>query len=289
MGRILDGRVVAATRDQTHVRSSAMPQQFAKPPLVELIAEVRWGALAVPPQPNTVTVGIGGPDSRASAFFFQLGAKLAAAGFDGVEQLQPFGISIPSQPSYRFKKTDQSSPTLFQAGTNIFTVNTTPPYQTWAQFRPSIEIGIRALIETRPNNEPFLSISVRYIDLFKEDLTDGRSIGKFLSEILDVELTLPQSILNNLPSGAEVRPHLSLTIPLQSGMTMMLNLLEGSVGGDRGVVMDTVVSSINKAIPSEVESVMAAFDDAHDVIRSIFLGMTKKIHGSMKPIGEVAR
>ena len=266
-----------------------MPQQFAKPPLVELIAEVRWGAVAVSPQPNTVTVGFGGLDGQASAFFFQLGAKLAAAGFGGVEQLQPFGISIPFQPSYRFKKADLSSPTLFQSGTNIFTVNTTPPYQTWAQFRPSIEIGIRALIETRLNNDPFLSISVRYIDLFKEDLTGGRSIGKFLSEVLDVELTLPQSVLNNLPPDGEVRPHLSLTIPLKSGMTMMLNLLEGSVGGDRGVVMDTVVSSINKAIPSEVESVMATFDDAHDIIRSIFLGMTKKIHGSMKPIEEVAR
>jgi hypothetical protein len=257
--------------------------------LVELIAEVRWGAGAVSPQPNTVTVGFGVSDSQASAFFFQLGAKLAAAGFDGVEQLQPFGISIPFQPSYRFKKADRSSPTLFQAGTNIFTVNTTPPYQTWAQFRPSIEIGIRALIETRPNNDPFLSTSVRYIDLFKEDLTGGRSIGKFLNEVLDVELTLPQSILNNLPPGGEVRPHLSLTIPLKGGMTMVLNLLEGSVGGDRGIVMDTVVSSINKAIPGEVESVMSTFDDAHDVIRSIFLGMTKKIHESMEPIEGVMR
>jgi hypothetical protein len=67
-------------------------------------------------------------------------------------------------------------------------------------------------------------------------------------------------------------------------MTMTLNLLEGAVKGERGVVMDTVVSSTNKAIPADVESVMSALDGAHTIIRSIFLGLTSKIHPAMEPI-----
>lgn len=97
-----------------------MTVTFRNAPLVELIAELRWGD-TVPTQPNAPLLIQGmGPD--LDQFFMRFGGEVYQHGFQRAERLVPPGFPIfPFQPVFRYHKdaaADNSM--LFQVGSGLY-------------------------------------------------------------------------------------------------------------------------------------------------------------------------
>jgi len=268
-----------------------MSISFKNAPLVELIAELRWNDSAMPqaiPQPQAgqgIRIQFGGGNQEA--FFERFGRGLSHLGFQSVERLVPPGFPIVnSQPVLRFKKNgSEPAPVLYQIGSGLFTANAVPPYGRWAEFRPDVEAGVSVLLATRDEgskNTPFAAISLRYIDAFGASLTGGRDIGRFLSEVLGINLVLPSAITNHLAPGSLAKPLLQVTVPMADSLNLGLTIAEGAVNGTPAIMMDTNVSTIGMIAP-DMASVMAVLERAHDVIHDIFMSITKTIENEMAP------
>src|SRR5579864_744682 len=259
-----------------------MPIRFRKPPLVELIAELHWGNPVTPTMmaPGTFSA-IGTVSTRAEEFFVRFGDRVAGDGYSRAERIVPAGFPMfPFQAACRYRRaTPHDGTALYQVGVGVFSANITPPYSSWEEFRPVVERGISILLDTRDASEremPFATIALRYIDAFKPDLTGGRPVTRFLTDILDFRIGLPRAIQDEIANEVAVKPVLQLTMPLKSGQQMAINLGEGLASNEPSFIMDTTVTS-NGPIDPVRERAMAALDEAHAVIRRTFVTMTERI------------
>ncbi len=261
-------------------------KQFKNPPIVELIAELRWGT----PPVMEVTPGKLlelpiGSFSAHELFYKKFADKIAGNGYSQLERLIPEGFpSMPFQPVYRYRKSKEvADSTLYQLGVGIFTANVVPPYQSWVKFRPILENGIKLLLESfaaDPNKQNINAINLRYINAFKESLLKGEGAKKFITETLGFKIELPQAILDQTTSSDEVKPLLKLSIPLKSNHQMMLTVAEGKVNEDESILMDIAVS-LKSEFDQTADAIMRTFDEAHNSIYTVFVGITEKIHDVM--------
>ena len=262
-----------------------MSERYRYPPVVELIAELRWGSPLPAAQSRNAFVLAGGTHEE---FFMRFGTRVGALGYEQVERIVPPGFpSLPFQAIYRFrKKAPEQGTTLYQVGTDVFSANITPPYHSWEQFRPVIEEGVLILLETRNPAEKELSFgsaSLRYIDAFGKQFTEGRSPAVFIKDVLGFELQLPAAVCDEVAPSAEIRPSIQLQIPLKSGQQMSFALGEGSVSGEEAIVMDLTVSSEGSISPN-ISDTMKIFHSAHDVCHRVFVGTTRKLSHIMQLI-----
>lgn len=253
--------------------------------MVELIAELRWGSSLPAAQPGNVIVLAAGTHEE---FFMRFGSRVGALGYEQVERIVPPGFpALPFQAIYRFrKKAPEQGTTLYQVGIGVFSANITPPYHSWEQFRPVVEEGVRILLETRTPTDKelaFTAASLRYIDAFGKQYTQGRSPAAFIREVLGFGLQLPGTVYDEVIPSAEIRPSVQLQMPLKSGQQMSLALGEGSVSGEEAVVMDMTVSS-EGSIPPNSSEIMRLFHSAHDVCHRVFVGTTQKLSHIMQPV-----
>jgi uncharacterized protein (TIGR04255 family) len=261
-----------------------MPKRYKYPPLVELVAEVRWGPGGPPPSVGSIVLAA----SQYEEFFMRFGSKVATLGYDRFERLVPPGFSsLPFQAIYRFRKEEnEQGSTIYQVGAGVFTANITPPYHSWKQFRPVVERGVELLLETRNESEretPFSLTTLRYIDAFGSIFTQGSSVARFVQDILGFSISLPAPVRSEMAPDAEAKPSLQLAIPLKSSQVMALALAEGTIGGERTVIMDIFVTNESQ-IAANKDDVMASFDTAHDAIHRVFVGVTEKLSDIMEPI-----
>jgi uncharacterized protein (TIGR04255 family) len=261
-----------------------MDERYRHPPLVELIAELRWGSPIPSRQPPFLL-----PTGSHEEFFMRFGSKAGVLGYERVERLVPPGFPpvVPFQPIYRFrKKESEQGTTLYQVGAGMFSANITPPYQSWQEFKPVVEEGVNILLETRNSAEKelsFTSANLRYINAFGSKFTEGRPTATFMRDVLGFAINPPAAVRDEIAPNAEARPSLQLLIPLKSGQQMSLRLAEGLVAGEEAVVMDITVSS-ETPIPATIADAMARFEAAHEVVHRIFMGTTKKLFHIMEPI-----
>jgi uncharacterized protein (TIGR04255 family) len=260
-----------------------MPKRYRNPPLVELIAELRWGSPLPAAQPRNMIVLATGTHEE---FFIRFGSRVGALGYEQVERIVPPGFpSLPFQAIYRFrKKAPEQGTTLYQVGTGVFSTNITPPYHSWDEFQPVVEQGVRILLETRNPAQkelPFTSTSLRYIDAFGKQFTEGRSPAVFIKDVLGFQLQPPVAVCDEVAPSAEIRPSIQLQVPLKSGQQMSLALAEGSVSSEDAVVMDITVSS-EGSIPPNISDIMSIFHSAHDVCHRVFVGTTRTLSHIMQ-------
>jgi uncharacterized protein (TIGR04255 family) len=295
-GRLLDSSLwreiaMRTLNDRAQLSwENMVDERFKHPPLVELIAEVRWGSGG--------GVAIGQPQTAAGLhlltsgqyeeFFMRFGSKVGAHGYDLVERIVPPGFpAMAGQAIYRFRQKQQTSgTTLYQVGTGVFSANITPPYQSWKEFRPVVAKGLGVLLETRNDPEkgaPFSNVTLRYINAFTPEFTQGRSTAVFVREVLGFKVEPPGSVLREIAFDQEAKPHLQLTIPLASGQQLSMMLADGIVSGNQAVVMDITINT-NKNIPATETAVMSELEGAHDIIHRVFVGTTEKLFSIMEPI-----
>jgi len=273
-----------------------MSVTFANAPLVEIVTELRW----IPPQPVSIPAQSGAATlqfsffggSRQDEFFMRLGGKLHQLGFQAVERLVPPGfVTLLYQPIYRYKQAAEQSPVQYQAGTGLFSAHGIPPYHSWEEFVPFVKNGIVALLESRDSKEKetqFATISLRYIDAFRRELTQGRSGPAFMADVLGIRVLLPDFLTKFGRSGSAPQYTLQFILPIADDTTLNISLAEGQVHGADAIVMDTTVSCTRGIFPQLAE-VMKVLNSAHEVIHEMFVKLTEPIHGLMQPTEGVSK
>jgi uncharacterized protein (TIGR04255 family) len=270
--------------------------QFEKPPLVELVAEVKW--LSVPsgsPPQNIQPVNPTSTQpmfatSDQEEFFAAFTRESARSGWTASERMFPSGLPLLSyQPALRVRSLqEKETQMIYQVGPGLFSAHALPPYKNWESFRPFVERGLAYLIQSRPKGErgmEFFSVSLRYLDVFTPELVGDVQLGAFLTDILGFSLQLPGVLTAQLRQGTEAEPTLGLLLPLQSGLEMRLNIGRGIMGDKSGIIVDTGVSTSRGIGPTSGE-VFAVWEEAHTAIRRTFVGLTGKLHAAMIPIEE---
>ncbi|QDQ85801.1 TIGR04255 family protein [Paraburkholderia megapolitana] len=264
--------------------------KFENAPLIELVAELRWGAPAVVPlsaiaSPPFATAHAN-LNTELDTFVDQFGRNIAGAGYVLTERLLPLGVSyIPFQPSHRFRRADASEGTsLFSLGVGIFSANITPPYKTWESFRPIVKLGVEALLKSRSEDAtklPFVTVSLRYLNAFHSNLTRGQSAMEFM-ETLGIRFSLPESLQARVDKSRAIKPMLLLSVPISGNRVMNMNVGDAVLNGQSAVLMDNVVASKEPVDPT-VDAVMAEFDAAREVIHDVFVQSTKPIVDLLAP------
>lgn len=273
-----------------------MTLTFANAPLVEIVTELRWvppQQVSIPQQPSAISFQFslsGG--SRQDEFFMRLGAKLHQLGFQAVERLVPPGfVTLLYQPIYRYKKASEQSPVQYQAGAGLFSAHGIPPYRSWEEFVPFVERGIAALLESRDSKEKetqFATVSLRYIDAFRPDLTQGKSGPAFMADVLGIRVVLPDFLTKFGKSGSAPEYTLQFSLPISDDTALNMSLAEGQVLGGRAIIMDTSVSCTRGIFP-ELAEVMKVLGLAHEVVHEIFVKLTAPIEGLMRPAESISK
>jgi uncharacterized protein (TIGR04255 family) len=263
-----------------------MPESFKNAPLVELVAELRWGPqmALVPAGANPVFALMPG---QHEDFFNRFSSSVAEVGYERAERILPPGFpAMQGQATLRYRKrAPEDGTSLYQIGNGVFTANITPPYHSLKAFRPIVEQGVECLLKTRNEAErqsSFVPLLLRYLDAFSPKFTQGRSPTKFVEEVLGFSINLPEPVRVEMVPEGEARATLQLALPLRNGKQMNLSLSEGAVSGERAIIMDIVVIT-EAAIDANTASVMAAFDASHEVIHRMFVGLTQKLVHIMEP------
>jgi len=261
---------------------------FNKAPLVELIAELRWGD-ASPIQHNAPLLMHGmGPD--LDQFFMSFGGEVYQYGFQRAERLVPPGFPVfPFQPVFRYRKDAAAdNSVLFQVGSGLFSANAVPPYRSWTTVKETVRKGVDSLLRVRPSgelNKPFSVLSLRYINAFGPDLTQGRNVNQFIKDTLGFGLSLPPAVTARIDPQSSVKSQIQFTSKLDDGTSLSFLVGEGVVNNENKVIMDMTVTNTN-SVPADSDAVMTSFTNARNFIHHIFLGLTKPIHDLLEPIGD---
>jgi uncharacterized protein (TIGR04255 family) len=127
-------------------------------------------------------------------------------------------------------------------------------------------------------------VSLRYIDAFGSELTEGRDIGTFVKDTLGIKVALPEALTKHIQTGKSAKPTLQFALPLSNGMSMNINIGEGLVSNEAVIIMDTTIVTTTEVLP-EKDAIMTALNSARTVIHEIFFDITKPIEGLMQPTG----
>lgn len=264
--------------------------QFDQPPLIELVAELRW--LAVSGQgPSNLSPTIPHPilaTPPQEEFFHDFSRVTALSGWTASERMLPVGFPLINfQPVLRIRSLKETeSQMLYQVGPGVFSANALPPYKNWESFQPFAARGLDFLLKARipaERQNNFFNVALRYLDVFTPALIGDMSIGKFLTDILGFSLSLPPVLSRQIKAGGEAEPHILLRLPLASDLLMTLQIANGIVGDNKGIVMNTEVTSQKEIAPNR-DAVLAVWEQAHSAIRETFVGLTTTIHAKMKPL-----
>jgi uncharacterized protein (TIGR04255 family) len=273
---------------------------FRKAPLLEIVVDLRWqpAMQAVPapvdsqPAMQALLAAPIGSQQIPSMFLLtpqvenlihRFGSEVYKRDFQRTERLVPSGFPVlPGQPISRFKKADADN-VLYQIGIGMFSANAVPPYRSWSQFAPEVASGVEALLAAREASErerPFSPVSLRYINAFRSDLMGDRDVNQFLREVFNIKLELPE-VVSSLAPGTSPKPLVIVKLPTPVG-TLQMTAGDANIAGSPGIVLDMNLIT-SEQIEPQVDAVMKVLNDAHVVIREIFLEMTKPIRALMDP------
>lgn len=243
----------------------------ANPPLVEIVAEVRWGA-GIVGKPASFALDSSADDAK----FISFGIAVNKDGYNQLERVVPAGFpSIAGTVVYRYRKSDEDQHTLYQLGAGIFTANGLPPYDSWTKFRPAVANGIDAALSVGsiPREGP-VQVTLRYIDAFAGDGLLGRSPHKLMQEMLGFSFQ-PPSNLKGQPEPSTAR--LNVEYPcLEGNGIFVIEAGQGKKLEQDALVMTTAVQSTSDS--SEAASIMARFDQLQHELHEAFEDLIDRIN-----------
>jgi uncharacterized protein (TIGR04255 family) len=225
--------------------------------------------------------------AEGEEFFSKFGDAVAGNGYTRQSRLLPPSMPmIAGQPAVRWNLDNEGeTQSLYQVGPGMFSANAVPPYGNWKEFREVVAAGVHALIHSRAMAEataPIGSITLRYIDAFKDLHTQGKNPAAFIEGVIGIKVQLPDALTRHLLPGQPWRPFLQFQLPLAEGTTLALAVGEGAANGEPAVLMDTSIVRVGSFAPDAAQ-IMRSFDSAHDTISAIFKEMTASIKHIMPP------
>lgn len=257
-----------------------MTAEMDKKPLIEAVAELRWGAAgAMPAQVISGQPFTFGQDASASEdFFMNFGAECAVLGMPRAERVVPHGFPImPGQVVYRFKSTDKGLHNLLQVGVGVFSANALPPYRSWVEFKEFIALGLDALLASRPaqeKNTEFLHVNLRYINGFDAEYRAGETHHDFLGR-LGFSVGKPKALEILLSEANEEIDNISISSRLNEKSSFHINVYEGVKNNMPAQIVE--LSSIVLNVSPDKEAVLSVFEDAHELIERIFFDMIEGV------------
>jgi uncharacterized protein (TIGR04255 family) len=240
---------------------------MANSPLVEIIAEIRWGD-GNPQAPALLASAID------DSIYVRLGIEVGKLGYHQLERTVPEGFPVPGGAViYRYRKAEGEQNTLYQLGPGIFTANGLPPYNSWEEFLPVIESGLRALWRVAPISQELpIFLSLRYLDAFTGDHLDGMSVGEFFKEIVGLEYDKPESFAAFSEDGAVTAMRFMATQKSNDGRELWIDVAEGSKEGADAIVINTLARAAQFNAAS-VDDVLIRFEPLHKALHDVFFEM----------------
>lgn len=243
---------------------------LAKAPLIEAWVELRWGSTLTDGRHTNIIVNC----EDADFFPGQFRQAAERGGFTHIERVNPEIVGIaPHIVTYRFRKAPAVWP-CYQIGAGIFTVNQLNDGYGWETFKPDVIDGLKILDQGHPLGLSKLSrfgIELRYQDGFP--FSDGQIAIGFLESNMEIKFGLPAEFmqftaLSSHFSGIKMGFNLDTTTPKGQ---LIIELLEGTINGQPGFVMNTRVRSIKEDCPEwTIESISNWLESAHDIQRHAF-------------------
>lgn len=235
------------------------------PPVVEVIAEVRWGE-GNPRQPAQFAFG-------QDAGYVTFGMQVGQAGYQQVERTIPEGFPSPGgSVVYRYRKNRDVQNTLYQLGPGVFTTNGLPPYTSWSEFTPVLANGLDALwlsVFSNKGSEPVWLI-LRYVDLFTEQHLAGLGREQFFEQAVGLRYTPTAAQTEFAPDAPHFQMRFFASRVDEEGRELSVDFGQGveQRTGRPGIVMSTQVLSQKLNDPTK-ELIVSEFDrlqrSAHDV------------------------
>ncbi|WIE53441.1 TIGR04255 family protein [Curtobacterium sp. MCBD17_003] len=267
-----------------------MTLHFRNPPLLELVADLRWDVPSSP-QPLAAigplgTVPVQVALNAQEPLLDEFRAACQELGFTYVERLVPVGMPLmPGQHLFRFRRTTDNL--IVQAGPGVVSVHALPPYESWAGFSPEVKKVVAALTTVLRgyNNEFFREVSVRYLDAFGRRFLGEASPSDFAQQTLGFKLHLPGSVEDERDASSATQLAFTYSFSTRDALAVTIALSEGLINNEVSLIWDTAVRS-GSAVASESEKVMEVFARAHDVIHAIFVDSTQSIRELMEPEGQ---
>lgn len=263
----------------------AVSVQFKRPPLLELVAELRWAtpnpaSISVPGFPIQVHVGSAQEDPALEAF-----RKVAEElGFTFVERLLPPGIAgAQGQPIYRLRRS--ADPVVVQAGTGVLTIHALPPYTSWSAFSPKVREIVAASLAAR-GDEPgpeFDVVSLRYIDAFGQRFLREMSPARFAAETLGFELGVPPAVKNARLDTAPTQLALTYGFATADRLLAQIAVSEAVINNEVSLVFN-MAARAELAVEPRQEVLMDVFNRAHELIHSVFVDATQSVRDLMEPM-----
>ena len=264
---------------------------FEKAPLVEIIAELRWGN---PPQLASQPEGVQVPFqlrafnlNKLEEFFMRFGGIIYQSGFDRAERLVPPNFESQSPNLYiDTGKAPRSIPLCCINSARSFFLH----MQSHLIVRGTISLPLlnRA---SRPSCKREMSWSGHcplsrsaYVTSTRSSLNSPvAAISAILLErFRDFNVELPQVISKQIEAGKSVKPALQFVVPLSNGMVMTLGVQEGIVSNEPATIMDITIAN-GTEVPADADKLMGALNAARTIIHDVFFEVTKPIHALMKP------
>lgn len=256
------------------------------PPLLELIAEVRWDV-----SDGSTSVGVPGAPVQFQVvtadhepFLQRFGDACRRLGFTYTERLLPPGMpSMPGQPAYKFSQGQESI--IVQAGAGLVTVHALPPYKSWLDFSPFVEKVLRAVVDARQEGAgaTFAAVSVRYIDAFGERFLRGSNPAAFAQDVLGFRLETPTAISSSRDESRPTRLALSYGYGTPDGLNAQITVSEAIVqDGEVALVLDMTVGAEGH-VSAEMETTMDVLNRSRAVIHNVFIESTQTLHDVMIP------
>lgn len=245
-------------------------KQLKKPPLVEVIVEVRW-ELEKGPHPET----------KVDPHYKLLPGKLSDK-FSGEypyhEELPQ--ASIPDEISpyivkHRFRCQKDQWP-LVQLGPGILTVNHTKKYTTFNEFRPLAVSAVDTLFEVYPDpdNLRISSLLLRYIDAKEFDYGKD-DVASFLRDKMGIPVEFPEKLfkttgVDSVPRSFAWSSSFSCNKP--KGLAT-LKFATGTSNGKPALIWEQIVQSAHDDFPGMPRAFESWITDAHEVTESWFLSL----------------
>ena len=261
-----------------------MTTKFRNPPLLELIAELRWDFMpgqpvSLPGVPMQIQIAPGIDDGYFTRFREACETEL---GFNYTERLLPPGQPpIPGQPLLRLSRSGRDM--IVQIGLGVVLIHALPPYRSWSTFSPQVDNVVSAILKTLDIPQEFLTASVRYLDAYGSRFLGSMTPADFAQNILGYRLDLPEAVASERDTQQPTQFALNYSFSTQDGMQAQLSIAEGVIDNETALITDTTVRA-SSPVPATNVNVMDLFGRAHDVIHNIFIDSTTSIQDQMEVV-----